>query len=70
MEHKEEAHCVKAEPEQPALLLSTVNTVHIKGSSCEVMTSRVHMDDQVVHLNEKKVVHIDRDEGNCWGYAS
>lgn len=64
MEDKEEAHHVQAEPEQPTLLLSTVNTMHIKGSSCEVMTSRVHMYDRVVHLNENKVVSIDRDEGN------
>lgn len=55
---------MQEEPEHPALLMSTVNTMHIKSSSCDVMTSKVHMDDQVVHIHEKKVILVDSDEGN------
>jgi hypothetical protein len=55
---------VQVEPELLALLLATVNDVHIERKSCNVMTSKAHMADQFVHLDEKKMIPTDRDEGN------
>jgi hypothetical protein len=46
------------------LLLATVNVVQIERRSCDIVTSRVCMIDQVVFPNEKKVIHADHNEGN------
>jgi hypothetical protein len=58
-DHREESHHVQTEAlEQPALLLATVNTVHVDQSPCGVKLRT----QQVVHLNEEKVYLQDRDE--------
>ena len=53
-ERREEAHHAQAEPDHPALLVVTVNSVHGHGG-------------QVVHLNEENVFpeHCDEDD-NVW----
>jgi hypothetical protein len=59
-ERKEEAHHAQVDHEQPAILLATVNTVHIHRR--DVKKSEGCMTHQVVHLNEKKVFPADGDE--------
>jgi len=51
---------VQAEGEQPALLLATVNAVHVQPRDVEPSVACATR--QVVHLNEKKVYPTDRDE--------
>jgi hypothetical protein len=55
---------MQAELEHLVLMLSTINVMHIERRSLDVMTSRVCMADQVMHLNEKKMFPTDHDKGN------
>jgi hypothetical protein len=58
-DRREESHHVQTEAlEQPALLLATVNTVHVDQSPCGVKL----VTQQVMHLNEEKVYLQDRGE--------
>ncbi|XP_066334266.1 uncharacterized protein [Miscanthus floridulus] len=59
-ERKEEAHHVQADTEHAALLLATVNTMHVRLRDVESLERC--MTRQVVHLNEKKVHPGDCDE--------
>lgn len=54
---------MQAELEQLVLMLSTINVMHIERRSLDVMTSRVCMADQVMHLYEK-MFPTDHDKGN------
>lgn len=64
LEHKKEEHHVQAKPERLTLLLAMVNVVHLERRSCNIMTLRVHKDDQCVRINEKKVTPANCDESN------
>jgi hypothetical protein len=59
-ERKEEAHHAQADTDQAALLLATVNAVHVQPRDVEPPARC--MTRQVVHLNEKKVLPGDHDE--------
>lgn len=62
-ERKEEAHHVQADADhQPALMLATVNSVHVERRTHCTTASLSSTWNQVVHLNEKKVFPADRDE--------
>jgi hypothetical protein len=66
-ERKEEAHVTRAEQENPSLLLATVATARVHRASFDVEPVGVRTTHQVVHLNEKKVFPVDRDEDkNVW----
>jgi hypothetical protein len=58
-DHRKESHHVQTEAiEQLALLLATVNAMHVDQSLCRVKPGT----QQVMHLNEEKVYLQDRDE--------
>jgi hypothetical protein len=61
-ERKEEAHHMRAEAEQPALLLATVNALHIKKVPRGVKRIEARPTEEVVHLNEKKVFPAESDD--------
>jgi hypothetical protein len=61
-ERKEEAHVTRVEQENPSLLLATVATVRVHRAPFDVEQVGVRTTHQVVHLNEKKVFPVDRDE--------
>ena len=59
-ERREEAHHAQADADQPAILLATVNAVHVHPRDVEPCGGRSAC--HVVHLDEKKVFLADRDE--------
>ncbi|CAD6262136.1 unnamed protein product [Miscanthus lutarioriparius] len=59
-ERREEAHHAQADADQPAILLATVNVVHVHPRDVEPCGGRSTC--HVVHLDEKKVFLADRDE--------
>jgi hypothetical protein len=61
-ERREEAHHVKADDEQPMLMLATVNTVRTVAPWLEAKPVGVHVPHDVVHLNEEKTFPVDRDD--------
>jgi hypothetical protein len=66
-DHKEEAHHVQTDVDQPALLLTTVNAVHIEKMWRDMKPSETGMTRHVVHLHEEKVFPLDRDDdSNVW----
>jgi hypothetical protein len=61
-ERREEAHHVKADDEQPMLMLATVDTVCTVTPWREAELVGVHVPLQVVHLNEERAFLADHDD--------
>lgn len=64
-ERRGEAHHVQADRKEPALMLATVNAVRVAAARCEDEAVGVATHQHVVHLNERKVYPVDR-EDNMW----
>jgi len=61
-ERKEEAHVAQTDNENPSLLLATASAVHVDKELWTADVQKLPKSQGVVHLNEKKVCLLDRDE--------
>jgi hypothetical protein len=61
-DHREEAHHVQVDADQPTLLLTTMNVMRIKNSWRDIALVETGVTHQVLHLNEDKVYPLDCDD--------